>query len=130
MVRLMGFVEKLRRGWISIEVPGTAPPGTHRTYVRYGDDQIPAVPGYLASRDWLRASPVHQDSTLRRAQDGVVRDLTPPALAELPISEALPSDFAGSWPTLGCARICGPQRRAASTWATACRLSRTETCCI
>jgi hypothetical protein len=70
MVRLMGFVEKLRRGWISIEVPGTAPPGTHRTYVRYGDDQIPAVPGYLASWDWLRASPVHQDSTLGRAQDG------------------------------------------------------------
>ncbi len=71
------------------------PPGKLGTYVRYSDDQIPALPGYLGSWDWLRASLVHPDSALARAQEGAARDLTPQALAELPISRALPTDFAG-----------------------------------
>ncbi len=95
MLRLMGFLDGLSCGWISIGAPGTMPPGKPRTYVRYSGDQIPAVPGYLGSWDWLRASPAHPDSTLGRAQPRVARDLTPQALAELPISQALPSDFAG-----------------------------------
>jgi hypothetical protein len=95
MLRLMGFLEELQRGWISIEVPGTMPPGKPRTYVRYAYDQIPEVPGHLGSWDWLRASPVRQDSTLGWIQEGVARDLTPQALAELQISQMLPSDFAG-----------------------------------
>jgi hypothetical protein len=95
MVRLMGFLDGLSWGWVSIGVPGTMPPGKRRTYVRYSYDQIPPVPAYLTSWDWLRASPVHPDSTLGRAQQQAVRDLTPQALAELPIPQAWPADFAG-----------------------------------
>jgi hypothetical protein len=90
----MGFLDELSRGWVSIGVPGTMPPGKHGTYVRYSDDQIPAVPAYLGSWEWLRASPVHPDSTLGRAQQGVACDLTPQVLAELPISQVWPADFA------------------------------------
>jgi hypothetical protein len=95
MLRLMGFLDGLSRGWISIAVPGTMPLAKPRTYVRYRDDQVPALPAHLGSWDWLRAAPVQPDSTLSRAQPQAVRDLTPKALAELPISQALPADFAG-----------------------------------
>lgn len=51
--------------------------------------RIPRVVGLAAS------IPVHPDSTLGRAQEGVARDLTAQALTELPISQALPSGFTG-----------------------------------
>ena len=90
----MAFLDGLSRGWVSIEVPGTASSGKLRTYVRYNHEHLPPAPVYIDSWDWLRAARVYPDSTLGQAQEQAVRDLTPHALTDLLTASVLPGDFA------------------------------------